>query len=170
MANILDQFASRLANPFARPSAPIRAVLKTVQRGPIRELRFALNPSDIVRTRQARYGVVPIALADNDGLDFGGGGAEEIQIQFALDVEFRIEGSTQPGSADDVEDDLTTLDQFMLKDTRNQEPPDLYFVMGKKQDKVRILNKQVHEVLHTTDLRVSQAEVRLTMRTVEIRR
>lgn len=137
------------------------------------DLIFPLNPNKIIRSTAPVYAESNVAQADFGRYNpFGGprsnhwvrNRAEEIRIEFLLVPRDR-NGNVLNSDNDDVEDHLVLLDRFMQRG-QDGEPPDLIFSMGVRHDRVRIIAKEVDERIFCPDLRVRQASVHLTLRTV----
>lgn len=116
-----------------------------------------LAPNIFKRKYSAQYAPVPIALSDHTPQEFRANSATQLSIEF----EIVADGQR------DCEASLSKLRKFMRKDRRTGQPPDLLFVMGKKQWAVRIESMDHTPRLWNPDTNEQRVHVTINMHTLE---
>lgn len=127
-----------------------------------KEFTFPLNPNRVRYVKSPAYADVPLAgwgggVGDaGRPIEWNRNKAEDIQVEFMLHA----------SGQDNVEDALDALDDLMAKSPRTGEPLDLVFSFGPRRPIVRIVNKDVEPLIWDESLKVKQARVSLTLRTI----
>ena len=141
-----------------------KAKLLPVRSGSVPDFIFPLNPSKVTRRRAPQYADIAIAQGDAwqsevPQLEWVRNPPEDIAIEFML-YAFNMR--------DHVEQYLDHIDLLMARDSRTGQPPDLVFVNG-RSDRVRVVGKDVEEMLWRYDGKVQKAMVKLQFRTLRPR-
>ena|SRR5579884_105438 len=136
--------------------------------GPYSDLYFQFNPSEIRRQRRAVYADNRAAFADFPNSSASAIPAFEWQRNEAEEFDFelifhRVEKNK------DCDEDLRGLDNLMAPDPNTGRPRDLLLVLGKRTDRIRIMDKTVTERLFDEAGAVQSARVQLRVRALKSR-
>lgn len=114
-----------------------------------------LAPNSNRRVYAANYAPVPLAQSDHTPKEWKSNNPTEINVSF------EIVGSGQR----EIDSELRKLRKFMRK-TKTGQPPDLLYVVGKKQWSIRIERLEVTPVLWTEGADEQRVKVQLFMHTI----
>lgn len=136
--------------------------------GPYSDLIFQFNPAEIRRSRRAQYADNRAAFADFPNSARGAIPAFEWQRNEAEEFEFELVfHRVEKGR--DCDEDLRGLDNLMAPDPNTGRPRDLVLVLGKRTDRVRIMDKTVNEKLFDPQGAVQSARVTMRVRALKSR-
>lgn len=136
--------------------------------GPYNDLIFQYNPTTIRRHRRAVYADNKAALADFPNTSRGAIDAMEWQRNEAEDFDFELVfHRTEKGR--DCEYELRQLDDLMAPDPNTARPRDLILVLGRRTDRIRIMEKTAQENLFDEQGNVQSVRVQLRVRALKSR-
>lgn len=135
---------------------------------PSDDLNFQYNPTEIRRHRRAQYADNKAALADFPNSARSAVPAFEWQRNDAEDFDFELVFH-RPERNRSVDVELQKLDDLMAPDPNTSRPRDLILVLGKRTDRIRIIEKTVQERLFDEAGAVQSARVQLRVRALKSR-